>query len=254
MQITEHCYAVTGLAYVPPWSVNAGIVAGHQTTLIIDTSACALSAATVHGYARAVRPQNRLLVINSEKHFDHVGGNSYFRQQGIEILGHPGSVRTASEFLVEKEEFNASISDPVRRGEREELVFYRDTSIAAPTEFVSSDGALELGDLEVRIIMTPGHTRTNLSVFVPGDEVLFSGDCIVAGYLPNLDCGSLADWRSWMESLDRIQQVGPKAIVPGHGPVITGSDVEVHLERIRNFLREALRTGVTPTGKTLAAG
>ncbi|HTS47380.1 MAG TPA: hypothetical protein VMH05_05520 [Bryobacteraceae bacterium] len=38
MRLSQHCYALTGLGYVPPWSVNAGIVAGRETTLIVDTA------------------------------------------------------------------------------------------------------------------------------------------------------------------------------------------------------------------------
>jgi len=249
MQIAEHCYAVTGLAYLPPWSVNAGIVAGRHTTLIVDTSACSLSAATIHGYATAMRPGNRLLVINTEKHFDHVGGNGYFRQRGVEILGHPGIVRTDAEFLAEKQEFNASIADTVRRQKCEESVFYTGTTIAPPTQFITAATTLDLGELEAQIILTPGHTPTNLSVYVSSEEVLFSGDCVVTGYLPNLDCGGPLDWRAWLDSLDKIQPVAPKVIVPGHGPVATGSDIDLHLARIRTFLHVALRTGVTPTGK-----
>jgi hypothetical protein len=49
MRIATSCYALTGLGYATPWSVNAGFIAGSQETLIVDTGACALSAATIHG-------------------------------------------------------------------------------------------------------------------------------------------------------------------------------------------------------------
>jgi hypothetical protein len=47
MRLSDRCFAVTGLAYVPPWSVNSGFVAGEQITLVIDTGANALAAATI---------------------------------------------------------------------------------------------------------------------------------------------------------------------------------------------------------------
>ena len=37
MKISARCYAVTGLAYSPPWSVNAGFITGEEVTLIVDT-------------------------------------------------------------------------------------------------------------------------------------------------------------------------------------------------------------------------
>ena len=51
-----------------------------HTTLIVDAAANALAAATIHGYATIARPGNRLGVIDTEKHFDHIGGNAYFRE------------------------------------------------------------------------------------------------------------------------------------------------------------------------------
>src|SRR6202142_2913703 len=114
MQLSSHCWAVTGLAYLPPWELNAGFIAGEHTTLVVDTSASALAAATIHGYAALARPGNRLLVINTEKHFDHIGGNAYFRERGADVLGHPACARTEDEFRSEIAGFNAAIADPVR--------------------------------------------------------------------------------------------------------------------------------------------
>ena len=52
---------------------------GQHTTLIVDTAANALAAATIHGYATIARPGNRLVVIDTEKHFDHIGGDDVNR-------------------------------------------------------------------------------------------------------------------------------------------------------------------------------
>ena len=47
MKVSRHCYAVTGLAFLPPWSVNAGLIAGQAKTLVVDTGAN-MQAAPVH--------------------------------------------------------------------------------------------------------------------------------------------------------------------------------------------------------------
>ena len=87
MRLTDHCYAVTGLGYSLPWCVNAGFIAGDAITLVVDTGGNTLAAQTIHGYASAARPGNKLRVINTEKHFDHIGGNGYFRELGIDVWG-----------------------------------------------------------------------------------------------------------------------------------------------------------------------
>ena len=243
MQVSSHCWAVTGLAYLPPWELNAGFIAGGHTTLVVDTAASALAAATIHGYASLARPGNRLLVINTERHFDHIGGNAYFRERGAEILGHPACARTEEEFQAELAEFNAAIPDPVRRANGEAEVFYRGTSLAAPDRFITEDSTLDLGGLEVRVLLTPGHTPSNLAIHVPSEGVLYSGDCLVNGYMPNLACGAAPEWRQWLNSLARIERLAPETVVPGHGPVASGAEVRELSEHVRAVLNDALGRG-----------
>jgi glyoxylase-like metal-dependent hydrolase (beta-lactamase superfamily II) len=125
MRISERCIAVTGLGYLPPWCVNAGFIVGDGVTLVVDASANAFGAATIYGYATAVRPTNPIQVINTEKHFDHIGGNGFFSGQGIEIWGHHGIQRTEEEFIEEKAEFNECIINHARRQAQEARVFFR---------------------------------------------------------------------------------------------------------------------------------
>jgi glyoxylase-like metal-dependent hydrolase (beta-lactamase superfamily II) len=115
VRIAESCYAVTGLGYSTPWCVNAGFVVGQETTLVVDTGANTLAAQTLFGYATAVPPANRFLAINSEKHFDHTGGNAFFLDRGVDVWGHERIVRTAEEFAAEVAEFNGGILNPVRK-------------------------------------------------------------------------------------------------------------------------------------------
>jgi glyoxylase-like metal-dependent hydrolase (beta-lactamase superfamily II) len=249
MRVSNRCYAVTGLGYVPPWCVNAGFVAGDDVTLVVDTGANSLAAASLHGYASAVRSSNQLRVINTEKHFDHIGGNSFFRDRGIDILGHCDLHRTEEEFQAEMAEFNSGISNPVRRARGEASCFYAETRLANPNQAISQDTSLELGDCAVEILLTPGHTLTNLSVWVPDDGVIFTGDCLMNGYLPNLDAGTIDDWKTWLKSLNRIAALRPQIAVAGHGPVAHGSDVLRIIDTVRQVLKESIDRGESPTNR-----
>ena len=243
MQLTDRCYAVTGLGYSPPWCVNAGFIVGNETTLIVDTGGNTLAAQTVHGYARAVRPANVLRVVNTEKHFDHIGGNGYFRELGVDVWGHAGIARTPEEFLAELAEFNDSIPDPTRRAHHEERAFFYKTALTNPNRPIHSETAFDLGGLRAEILLTPGHTLTNVSVWIPQDRVLYTGDCVVREYLPNLAAGGIEDWRQWLHSLDRIEELKPCFIVGGHGPVSSGDEIPAALDAMRNVLREAIARG-----------
>jgi glyoxylase-like metal-dependent hydrolase (beta-lactamase superfamily II) len=248
VHLSAHCFAVTGLAYMPPWSVNAGFVCGEETTLIIDTGATATSAQTIHGYANAARPSNHLVVINTEKHFDHLGGNSYFRRLGIDVYGHALARRSAEEFESEIAEFAAHIANPARRAHREERVFYHATELANPNCRIDGEREFDLGGCAAQVLLTPGHTPSNLSVYVPEDSVLFCGDCLIAGYLPNLDAGALPDWQHWLGSLERIENLAPRTVVAGHGPVAAGDEVPRMIGRVREAIQKAIEQGRSPTG------
>ena len=252
MRISCHCYALTGLGYSTPWSVNAGFITGKEATLIVDTGACALSAATIHGYAIAVSPENRVAVINTERHFDHIGGNSFFRDRGVDVHAHERLLRTEKEFEAELNDFNGAIANQIRRANCEANAFYTGTRLANPNRPIAEETAMDLGDCNVEVIFTPGHTPTNISVWVPSDAVLFCGDCLISGYLPNLDAGSVADWQNWLRSLDRIEGLRPAIVLPGHGPVATGEDVGKMIASVRSVLERAIINGFSPTSERAA--
>jgi glyoxylase-like metal-dependent hydrolase (beta-lactamase superfamily II) len=247
MRLSNRCYSVTGLGYSAPWCVNAGFVVGDYLTLVIDTGGNTLAAQTVHGYASAVRPANRLRVVNTEKHFDHIGGNGFFRELGIDVWGHGKTLRTPEEFHAEIAEFNDGIFNPARRARNEAQAFFHSTRLTNPNRQIHADTRFDLGGCTAEILLTPGHTATNLSVWVPADRVLFTGDCLISEYLPNLDAGTPADWRLWLDSVARIESLDPAIVVPGHGPVAQGDHVHRIVDTVRRILKESIARGHSPT-------
>ena len=84
-------------------------------------------------------------------------------------------------------------------------------------------------------------------MWVPGDSVLYTGDCLIAEYLPNLDAGTPADWQIWLASLQRLEALKPSIMVVGHGPVARGGQVQSVVEAVRRVLEEAIARGHSPT-------
>ena len=227
--------------------MNAGIVAGDNLTLVVDTGGNTLAAQTIYGYASAVRPENQLRVVNTEKHFDHIGGNGFFLERGFEVWGHSGIARTVGEFQEEIAELNATIPNVTRRERGEASAFFYETRVANPNRHIDTEMCFDLGSLTVEILLTPGHTPTNLSVWVPADGVLFTGDCLIREYLPNLDAGTPADWQVWLKSLARIEALEPKIIVAGHGPVSQDDEVRMVFQTVRDVLTKSIERGFSPT-------
>jgi glyoxylase-like metal-dependent hydrolase (beta-lactamase superfamily II) len=248
MKLTNNCYAVTGLYFVPPWNVNAGFVVGKQNTLIVDSGSNLVSAQTIYGYANSVRPENELLLINTEKHLDHIGGNGYFSEKGVSIYGHSSINRNQNEFSVMLDEINLGISNTVRRNNREEEIGFKNTIIVNPDKKFDHEFKIDLGGICVQVILTPGHTKSNISVFQESEKVIYCGDCILPEFIPNLEEGNIPEWKLWLESLIKIQSLDPEIVVPGHGNVIAGKpNIESEIERIKHIITTAIKNNRTPT-------
>jgi cyclase len=116
-----------------------------------------------------------------------------------------------------------------------------------PDRQIDCDMSFDLGGCEAQILLAPGHTRSNICVWVPSDGVLFSGDSLVNGYLPNLECGGISDWHVWLESLARLRQLNARSVVPGHGAVAHGADVSAIFVIITEALGNAIAEGRAPT-------
>lgn len=248
MKVSDHCFAITGLYYITPWNVNSGFIVGNKKTLVVDSGSNYLSAQTIYGYAAAVKPENEIILLNTEKHLDHIGGNEYFSEKGVSIYGHSTIKRDQKEFDQMVNEINPLISNTARRQNHEERIAFQNTRIVNPDHIIDRDVEFDLGDIQARILLTSGHTKSNISVYVPKDKVLYCGDMILRDIIPNLEEGNVFDWRIWLDSLGIIDEIDIEVVIPGHGGVIQSeADVKREVERMKNILNNAINKGKAPT-------
>jgi glyoxylase-like metal-dependent hydrolase (beta-lactamase superfamily II) len=81
------------------------------------------------------------------------------------------------------------------------------------------DRRLVLGDWEIDVIPTPGHTPGSVCLRI--GETLFSGDTLFAGAIGKAD--GRADLRREVQNIRRFLLTLPPAtrVFPGHGPATT---------------------------------
>ncbi len=248
MKISENCFIITGLSAEPPWSVNSGFTVGNHSTIVVDTGSNYLSAQTIYGYSNNINPENKLIVVNTEPHFDHIGGNSFFVEREIDIFAHPGIQRKPEEFIQNKEEFNNTIQNQVRRIKKETEAYFYKTRLVNPNKSLSQGDKIDLGGTKAVVYETPGHTPFNISLFIEPDRVLFCGDCVVTGYIPNLEVGNQLEWQIWLHSINNLEKLKPNIIVPGHGDSLVGkSSINKELNNMRNILHNAIEESKAPT-------
>ena len=80
--------------------------------------------------------------------------------------------------------------------------------------------SLWLGKLQVEIIHAGrGHTKGDTVVWLPEERTLFSGDLVEYGATPY---AGDAYYKDWPETLQKLRDLKPLALVPGRGDALTG--------------------------------
>jgi glyoxylase-like metal-dependent hydrolase (beta-lactamase superfamily II) len=75
------------------------------------------------------------------------------------------------------------------------------------------------GGVELTTVHTPGHTSDHAAFFEPVSGSLFTGDAVVGRGTSFIDPPD-GDLIRYLRSLDRMLELEPRTIYPGHGPVV----------------------------------
>ena len=99
-------------------------------------------------------------------------------------------------------------------------------------EIIGDDEIIEVGDLKLRTIHTPGHTRGSICFRVEGKPIVFSGDTLFPGGPGNTSFEG-GDFPTIIRSIeDRLfSKLAPETLVlPGHGDDTTIGAESPHLQ------------------------
>jgi glyoxylase-like metal-dependent hydrolase (beta-lactamase superfamily II) len=120
--------------------------------------------------------------------------------------------------------------------------------------FAPGDVLTEAG-CELRVVATPGHTADSVSLLLPADRALFTGDTVLGRGTAVI--GPDGDLGDYLGSLDRLRAIADDeqlaVLLPGHGPLLSdpAGTLDYYLAHRRERLaeiRSALAAGDrTPT-------
>lgn len=138
-------------------------------------------------------------LILTHGHFDHVGGAAACGAAGIRI----GCFKEEKDIALCHNE-GALFGVPVP---------------PFAIDFTFDEGALKIGDIELEVLHTPGHTRG--SVCFIAEDSLFSGDTLFCGGYGRTDLysGSASDMALSLKRLFSLS--GDYAVYAGHGGITT---------------------------------
>lgn len=110
------------------------------------------------------------------------------------------------------------------------------SQLAAPDVL---DGETFYLEAEALKVVELGHTDTSHStaLHVPSIGLVVSGDCVYNNtHLYLAECDEKAR-KEWLQALDRIESLHPKAVVAGHG-VLDPDSSPRHIEETRRYIRD----------------
>jgi glyoxylase-like metal-dependent hydrolase (beta-lactamase superfamily II) len=91
------------------------------------------------------------------------------------------------------------------------------------SEGLGEGDVVSVGDLELHVVATPGHTADSLSFLVPSERAVLTGDTVL-GRGTTVVAHPDGQLGAYLDSLDRLHRLAETheltTIWPGHGPVI----------------------------------
>jgi glyoxylase-like metal-dependent hydrolase (beta-lactamase superfamily II) len=217
-------------AYTAEGDPNSGVVIGDDSVLVVDATATPVMARALIARIREVTDKPIKHVVLSHYHAVRVLGASAYVSEGCErIIASRGTY----ELIVER-----GAQDMQSEIERFPRLFQDVESIPGltwPTLVLESAITLYLGKLEVRILyIGPGHTKGDTIVWLPQQQVLFSGDLVeyqAAAYTGD------AQLEEWPDTLERLRAMQPQKLVPGRGPALENlQQVNAGLDYTKDFV------------------
>lgn len=216
-----------------PLVPNIGIVVGEREALVVDTGMGLANGRRVLARARSLTDKPLILTV-THFHPEHGYGAKAFADEGVRIV------------------YNRSQQDELNAKGRAYLDMFRTFGDAVaeqlsgvefvePDELYDDQMTLDLGGIRAELLhFGLAHTRGDQVVFLPEQRVLFAGDLLenrifpIVPWFPPDDVD--VNGSRWIEVLDRLEELEPAIVVPGHGEV-TGPEligqVRAYLEDVR---------------------
>lgn len=167
-------------------------------------------------------------------HFDHVGIVPYFQRnfpnitvyasgRGWEILANPKAINVINQFsrLVMQR-----IADAENKIAGMDWEWRNDVRGATLKE----GEKIDLGDMQIEIYETPGHSSCSISAYIPQMSTLFPSDAVGIPYKNDMLIAANSNFTQYQQSLEKLLKLPVKILGADHYACITGEEAQKYVQ------------------------
>ena len=215
---------------------NLGFIVSDEGVLVINSGPSIRVAKALHAAIRKITPQPVKWVVNVNSQNHQWLGNGYFKSVGTVILAHKEADRIMRDVGETQIAANKTLLKEKAAG----------TTLTYPDELVDDKREIKLGNTVVQLLhLGQAHTPGDMVVWIPQQKIIYSGDIVYTERL--LGVLAISHSGSWVQVFDKLAQLDPKIVIPGHGH-------PANLERARKETRDYLIYLREEVGKSLERG
>ena len=252
---------------------NAGIIDLGDGTIIFDTFLSPDAASEIPGLVIKLNLPPIKYVVNSHWHNDHIRGNQIFSKE-VDIIStkktaelikinEPKEIAAEMNYAPRQLAYQDSLlnnykGDHADRAYQTILMwqgYYRalvesneilETRI--PNVFVDKEKIIKGTKRNVNLICYGrGHTESDLILYLPEDNIVFTADLVFIGMHPYLADGFIEDWENYLTA---IEGFAIEKLVPGHGNIGDAKDLrnmKEYLKMIEKQTQKMIKEGLSIT-------
>ena len=241
IRIAPDVYAVIGDLGAPTYendglNNNLGFVVTSHGVLVINTGPSVRVAKALHAAIKKITPQPVKWAVNVNSQNHQWLGNGYFKSIGTVILAHKEADRVMRDVGETQIATNKALLKEKATG----------TTLIYPDGLVDDKREIKLGSTVVQLLhFGQAHTPGDMVVWLPQQKIIYTGDIVYTERL--LGVLTISHSGNWVQVFDKLAQLDPKTIIPGHGH-------PTNLERARKDTRDYLVYLREEVGKSLDRG
>lgn len=178
-----------------------------EKTVILDTGTGSRHEKVLANIRNIINPEDIDTIVLSHRHFDHTGGAEALQKA------------LNAEIIVHEEAASAlRVGDDITTAARA----FGKTFPRLDVRTVSEGDGIDLGDVKLKVLHTPGHSICSMALYHEDTKTLFPGDTVYTdGGIGRWDLPT-GNYAQLAASLRRLDGMNISNLYPGHGPHAEG--------------------------------